>query len=116
MCEICERHMCIAPKYKDSAAQTSPAFVKAANEAAKAKKARLAGAAKSREARMAEERGRAAIMTSDDDSPPRTAKRKTPTSKKKRSTSSGTPKQSASKKVRDRIAFYLRRSTQVNGS
>ena len=115
MREICERHMCIAPKYKDSAAQTSPAFVKAANEAAKAKKARLAGAAKSREARMAEERGRAAIMTSDDDSPPRPVKRKTPTSKK-RSTSSGTPKQSASKKVQDRIAFYLRRSTQVNGS
>lgn len=88
-------------KYKDSAAQTSPAFVKSANEAAKAKKARLGGAGSkaTKEARMAEERGRAAIMTSDDSpSPPPPAKRKTPTSKK-RSASSGTPKQRTSKKV-----------------
>ena len=86
-------------KYKDSAAQTSPGFVKAANEAAKAKKARLA---RSGEARAAAEIGRAAIMSSDEDlppSPPRpSAKRKTPTSKK-RSASSGTPKQRSSKKV-----------------
>ena len=87
-------------KFKDSAAQTSPAFVKAANEAAKAKKARLANAARSREARMAEEVGRKAIMTSDEDStpPPPATKKKTPTSKK-RSASSGTPKRGTSKKV-----------------
>ena len=66
----------------------------------RAKKARLANAARSREARMAEEVGRKAIMTSDEDStpPPPAAKKKTPTSKK-RSASSGTPKRGTSKKV-----------------